>query len=201
MGKLIIINGSPRSQKSNSKCYGEIFSKYYKDDIDTFSIKKNNHFEICNKIGEYNNILFVFPLYADSIPVGFLNFLKFLEENPPKHKPKINLIINCGFLEPEQNTVCIDMIKLFCKQNGYDFGSVLSIGSGEAILQTPFKVFVSWKIKKLANSIYKNINSSLSVTMPISKKMFIKASTQYWISYGKRNGVTKEQMEIMNIEE
>ena len=40
MGKLIIRNGSPRSQKSNSKCYGEIFSKYYKDDIVTFNVKK-----------------------------------------------------------------------------------------------------------------------------------------------------------------
>lgn len=36
--------------------------------------------------------------------------------------------------------------------------------------------------------------------MPISKKMFIKASTIYWENYGKKNGISKEQMEIMQIE-
>ncbi|EOT2958998.1 hypothetical protein ACSW9O_09570 [Clostridium perfringens] len=200
MGRVIIINGSPRAPRSNSKEYGEIFSSYYKGQANTFNITKNNHKEICSKIGEYTDILFVFPLYADGLPVTMLNFLKVLEENPPKNKPKVNVIINCGFIEPEQNNVCIDMVKLFCKQNTYEFNSVLSIGGGEAILGTPFKIFVKWKIKKLAKSIYNNIPENLSVTMPISKNMYLKASTNYWINYGKRNGITKSQMETMKIE-
>ncbi|MDT9330691.1 hypothetical protein [Clostridium perfringens] len=200
MGRVIIINGSPRAPRSNSKEYGEIFSSYYKGQADTFNITKNNHKEICSKIGEYTDILLVFPLYADGLPVTMLNFLKVLEENPPKNKPKVNVIVNCGFIEPEQNNVCIDMVKLFCKQNTYEFNSVLSIGGGEAILGTPFKIFVKWKIKKLAKSIYNNTVENLSVTMPISKKMYLKASTNYWINYGKRNGITKSQMETMKIE-
>ncbi|MCG4552058.1 hypothetical protein [Clostridium perfringens] len=200
MGKVIIINGSPRAPRSNSKKYGEIFRSYYKGQAYTFNITKNNHKEICSKIGEYTDILLVFPLYADGLPVTVLNFLKVLEENPPKNKPKVSVIINCGFIEPEQNNVCIDMVKLFCKQNTYEFNSVLSIGGGEAILGTPFKIFVKWKIKKLAKSIYNNTVENLSVTMPISKNMYLKASTNYWINYGKRNGITKSQMETMKIE-
>lgn len=200
MGKVMIINGSPRAPKSNSKRYAEIFSNYYKGSCDTFNITKNNHKELCEKVDNYTDILFIFPLYADGLPVTLLNFLKTFEENPSKSKPRINVMINCGFIEPMQNNVCIDMIKLFCKQNEYDFGSVLSIGGGEAILDTPFKVILKWKVKKLANSIYNNKNESLSVTMPLSKKTYIKASTNYWISYGKRNGITKEEMETMKIE-
>ncbi|EGT3600280.1 hypothetical protein [Clostridium perfringens] len=200
MGKVIIINGSPRAPRSNSKEYGEIFSSYYKGQADTFNITKNNHKEICSKIGDYTDMLLVFPLYADGLPVTMLNFLKVLEENPPKNKPKVSVIVNCGFIEPEQNNVCIDMVKLFCKQNTYEFNSVLSIGGGEAILGTPFKIFVKWKIKKLAKSIYNNTVENLSVTMPISKNMYLKASTNYWINYGKRNGITKSQMETMKIE-
>ncbi len=200
MGKVIIINGSPRAPRSNSKEYGEIFRSYYKGQADTFNITKNNHKEICSKIEDYTDILLVFPLYADGLPVTMLNFLKVLEENPPKNKPKVNVIVNCGFIEPEQNNVCIDMVKLFCKQNTYEFNSVLSIGGGEAILGTPFKIFVKWKIKKLAKSIYNNTVENLSVTMPISKNMYLKASTNYWINYGKRNGITKSQMETMKIE-
>ena len=200
MGRVIIINGSPRAPRSNSKEYGEIFSSYYKGQADTFNITKKNHKEICSKIEDYTDILLVFPLYADGLPVTMLNFLKVLEENPPKNKPKVNVIVNCGFIEPEQNNVCIDMVKLFCKQNTYEFNSVLSIGGGEAILGTPFKIFVKWKIKKLAKSIYNNTVENLSVTMPISKNMYLKASTNYWINYGKRNGITKSQMETMKIE-
>lgn len=200
MGKVIIINGSPRATKSNSKRYGDIFRCFYKGDTDTFNITKNNHNDICSKIEEYSDILFIFPLYADGIPVTLLNFLKFLEQNPPKNKPNINIMINCGFIEPSQNEVCIDMIRLFCKQNRYTFGSVLSIGSGEAILDTPFRFLVRWKIKRLTKSIYNNRFESLNITMPISKKLFIKASTNYWVDYGKRNGITKSEMETMKIE-
>lgn len=200
MGKVIIINGSPRAPRSNSKEYGEIFSSYYKGQADTFNITKKNHKEICSKIEDYTDILLVFPLYADGLPVTMLNFLKVLEENPPKNKPKVNVIVNCGFIEPEQNNVCIDMVKLFCKQNTYEFNSVLSIGGGEAILGTTFKIFVKWKIKKIAKAIYNNTSENLRVTMPISKNMYLKASTNYWINYGKRNGITKSQMETMKIE-
>ncbi|WP_243104574.1 hypothetical protein [Clostridium perfringens] len=55
-------------------------------------------------------------------------------------------------------------------------------------------------MKKLAKAIYNNTPESLSVTMPISKNMHLKASTNYWINYGKRNGITKSQMETMSIE-
>ncbi len=200
MGSVMIINSSPRAPKSNSKRYSEIFSSCYKGGSDTFNITKNNHNEICSKIKGYSDILLVFPLYADGIPVTLLNFLKHLEQNSPENKPTINVLINCGFIEPAQNTVCIDMIRLFCKQNKYTFGSVLSIGSGEAILDTPFKFLVKWKIKKLAEAIYNTKNEYLCTTMPLSKKMYIKASTKYWIDYGKRNGITKMEMESIKIE-
>ncbi|MFH5978286.1 hypothetical protein ACHM2H_15180, partial [Clostridium perfringens] len=81
MGRVIIINGSPRAPKSNSKRYGEIFRSYYKGQADIFNIAKNNYKDICNKIEEYTDILFIFPLYADGLPVTVLNFLKVLEEN------------------------------------------------------------------------------------------------------------------------
>lgn len=200
MGKIMIINGSPRAQKSNSMKYAELFKKCSRVATEYYAITKKNHLELCNKINGFTDVLFVIPLYVDSIPVTFLNFLKTLENNPPKNKPKISVLINCGFIEPEQNDVAIEMIRFFCKSNGYTFSSVLSIGSGEAILTTPFKAFVFWKIKKLSNAIVKNKKVQLSVTMPLTKKLFIKASTRYWENYGRRNGVTRQQMSTMDIE-
>ena len=38
------------------------------------------------------------------------------------------------------------------------------------------------------------------IPVPLPKRMFVAASTVYWKNYGKRNGITKKQMESMAIE-
>ena len=65
---------------------------------------------------------------------------------------------------------------------------------------TPFAFLAKRKIKKFANSINNGKKSLYTVTMPLTKKLFIKASTNYWIKYGERNGITREEMETMKIE-
>ncbi len=200
MEKILILNASPRAPKSNSKHYAEIFSKNCTLETKYINISKTNHTELCAELEHFSNLLFVFPLYADGIPVTLLNFLKTLESNPPNHKPVISIIINCGFIEPEQNDTAVKIMNLFCKQNGYTFGSVLKIGSGEAILSTPFKFFVERKIKKFVSSIISKKYKTFKTTMPLPKKTFINASTKYWIDYGKKNGVSEEQMRTMKIE-
>lgn len=201
MERIVILNGSPRAPKSNSKCYADIFSKKYNKDIEYYNITKQNHDKLCSQMNDFSDMLLVFPLYADGIPATLLNFLKSLENNLPDKKPVISVIINCGFLEYTQNDLAVKMIELFCKKTNCEFGSVLKIGSGEAILKTPFKIFVTRKVKKLANSILSKNYKTLHITMPLTPKLFIKASTKYWIEYGNRNGITKEQMDTMSIED
>lgn len=200
MGKIMIINGSPRAPKSNSKKYADLFSKNCSVPTKYYAVTPKNHVELCKAMEGFTDVLFVFPLYADGIPVTLMHFLKTLEKNPPSQKPRISILINCGFIEPEQNDVAVKMMRFFCKTQGYSFGSLLQIGSGEAILTTPLKLFVMRKIKKLANSVSTGKNKRLKVTMPIPKKMFVRASTKYWEDYGKRNGITREQMSVMEIE-
>lgn len=200
MEKIMILNGSPRAPRSNSKRYAEIFSEYA-ESADYFNITNANHQELCSLAEDYSDLLVVFPLYADAIPVTLLNFLKTLEKRNLQKKPTVSVIINCGFLEYAQNDTAIKMMELFCKQNGYLWGSVLKIGSGEAILDSPFRFFVTRNIKKLAKSIRNKKYAEFQVTMPLSKSIFIKASTKYWVEYGKKNGVSKEEMQTMKIEE
>lgn len=200
MGDLMILNGSPRAPKSNSKRYAEFFSACYPGHTAYFEIKKNNHQELCSNMDGCSHVLFVFPLYADAIPVTLLNFLKFVEADPPRNRPTISVLINCGFLEPHQNDIAIQMVRLFCRQNQYPFGSVLKIGSGEAIWNSPFRFLAARKIKSLAKSIARQSYQTFQVTMPLTKKLFVNAADSYWSNYGKRNGVTKEQMQTMKIE-
>lgn len=200
MGRIMIINGSPRAPKSNSRRYAQLFSQSCPAETEYFSITKTNHLQLCQEIQRCSDLLFVFPLYADGIPATMLEFLKTLEKNVPHPKPVVSILINCGFLEPEQNDVAVKMMALFCRSCGFPMGSVLKIGSGEAILQTPFRLFVRRKIKKFASSILHQEYKSWRTTMPITKKMFLKASYRYWKTCGRRNGITEAQMATMEIE-
>lgn len=149
MGKIMILNGSPRAPKSNSKNYSEIFMKYSRMQCDYFNITKTNHLKLIAEMENYSDVIIAFPLYADSLPVGLLNFLKNLGNNLPMQRPVISILINCGFLEYEQNSVAVSMIRYFCRRNNFPIGSTLMLGGGEAILGTPFRNIAVRAIKKI----------------------------------------------------
>ena len=197
----MIINGSPRAPKSNARRYAEIFARYCPVEIDYFNLTKRNHRELCDLMGRYTDVLFVFPLYADALPVGFLEFLKVLEVNPPARRPVISILINCGFLEYTQNEIAMQMLRFYCRKNGYRLGAVLELGSGEAILGTPFKYVAVRAIKRLARSVGRGEYCTIQATMPLSKRWFIWASTYYWTRYGRKFGVTQSQMQTPLIED
>lgn len=201
MGKIMILNGSPRAPKSNSRRYAEIFSGYCGDvQTEYFNINRRNHAEICGRIDGFTDIVLVFPLYADALPVGLLDFLKTLESMPPVSRPTVSVMINCGFFEYQQNALAVRMLRLFCAQNGYPVGSVLMIGSGEAILDSPFRFVARRGIRRFARSVLSGRYGEYHLTMPLPKRLFVMASTVYWSNYGKRHGITKSQMETMEIE-
>ena len=200
MGKVMILNGSPRATKSNSKKYSEIFMKYSRVQCDYFNITKSNHLKLIAEMENYSDVIIVFPLYADSLPVGLLNFLKNLENNLPAQRPVISILINCGFLEYEQNSVAVSMIRYFCRRNNYPIGSALMLGSGEAILETPFRYIAVRAIKRLSESVNKGNYKDISATMPLPKWLFKMAARSYWISYGKKFGVSEKEMQRLEIE-
>ena len=200
MAGILILNGSPRAPRSNSKRYAALFMNRCKVQCEYQNITKSNHAELCEKMNEVSDVLLVFPLYADGLPVTLLDFLKTLETCPPERKPVISMLINCGFFEYHQNDIAVRMVELFCRQNGYRFGSVLKIASGEAILDTPFCGLVKRKLEQLAAAIVQGKARVLHVSMSLTRGMFVRASTRYWVSYGKKNGVSREQMAVMEIE-
>lgn len=200
MGRLMILNGSPRAPRSNSRRYAQLFCDNCPMETMYADITRTNHQTLCAQIDRFSHVLLVFPLYADGIPVTLLNFLKFLETHPPHSRPTMSVLVNCGFLEARQNDVAVRMVELFCRQNRYPLGSVLKIGSGEAILDSPFRVLAARKIRRFAKSVVRGEQRTFEVTMPLPKRLFLAASTSYWIDYGKKNGITETQMRTMRIE-
>ena len=200
MAKILIVNASPRAPRSNSKQYAAAFAKYCRGSAEYEELSATNADALCLRAESAAHLVLVFPLYADALPVTLLRFLTALGQCPMQARPQVSAIINCGFIEPEQNDVAIDMLRLFCRQNSFAFGSVLKIGGGEAIWTTPFRPLVAMQLRKLAAAIERGQHRTLQVSMPITKRMFLQASTRYWIGLGQKNGITEEQMRTMQIE-
>ena len=109
--KLLIVNGSPRAPRSNSRRYAELFQARWKGEARYAALTAKNHAELAAAAADCTDLLLVFPLYADGLPAPLLRFLEFLEGAGPEHRPRISVLINCGFLEPEQNDVAVEMVK------------------------------------------------------------------------------------------
>ena len=198
--ELVIINGSPRPARSNSKKYIEAFIKAYKTSCSIYTAKTDKPAVIWEAVKKSTDILFVFPLYVDSIPVPLMKLLKTVKQSAAAHGQHVHILINCGFFEPHQNDIALRVMDTFCRQEGFNVGSRLCIGSGEAIMSTPFAFIARHGIKKLVKHIKQRKNTTQYLTMPISQNLFIKASTKYWLKLGKQNGLTQEQMAEMQIE-
>ena len=74
--------------RSNSQKYAKIFQAKSPMPTEYLQSQRIITLELCKKMNDFTHVLLVFPLYADSIPVTLLNFLKTLEINSPSQKPK-----------------------------------------------------------------------------------------------------------------
>ena len=196
MGKLLIVNGSPRAPRSNSRRYIEQFLPCWGETADQYTALKGEPLssEGCT------DLLLVFPLYADGVPAVLMRTLKQLATWGETPRPRIHVLVNCGFLEPEQTQPAVEMVRFFCKRYGFPWGMALRIGSGEAILNTPFSFLVRRSLRRLAAGIRAGRSEVLSVRMPLSMRMFIWASCRYWARYGAENHITAREMRTMEIE-
>lgn len=200
MDKLMIVNGSPRAPRSNSKQYIQLLEQYWPGQAQVYSVTQGKHSQAVAQLEGCGGLVLVFPLYADSLPVTLMGFLKALEAQPPAQKPTVHVLINCGFLEPEQNRVALEILDCFCRRNGYPRGATLCLGSGEAILGTPFAFVARRAIRKLARAIQAGRPDLIKAAMPLTKGMFLKASTSYWLGLGAKNSLNRADMSTMDIE-
>ena len=172
--KITIINGSPKTVKSNS----EILENYLFPLLKENNIKKyySIYFQLNDKTKNeiYNSdvLIFIFPLYVDGIPSNLLKLLvKFEKENVVRPKTKIYCIVNNGFYEGKQNFLALLHMKNWCKKVNAKWGQGIGIGSGELLPylkkfklgQGPLK-----NLEKILNRLSRNI-----LTLNSDKNIYI----------------------------
>ena len=156
--KIIIINGSPKTLKSNSEILGNYLFPLLKEN----NIKKyySIYFQLNDKTKNeiYNSdvLIFIFPLYVDGIPSNLLKLLvEFEKENAIRPETKIYCIVNNGFYEGKQNFLALLHMKNWCKKVNAKWGQGIGIGSGELL---PYL-----KNLKLGQGPLRNLEKTLNI--------------------------------------
>jgi hypothetical protein len=198
--KIIIINGSPKTLKSNSEILGNYLFPLLKEN----NIKKyySIYFQLNNKTKNeiYNSdvLIFIFPLYVDGIPSNLLKLLvKFEKENVVRPKTKIYCIVNNGFYEGRQNFLAILHMKNWCKKVNAKWGQGIGIGSGELLPylkkfklgQGPLK-----NLEKILNRFSRNIltlnsDKNIYINPNWPKSLYFIQGSISWILKARKNNI------------
>ena len=134
--KISIINGSPKLSKSTSELLIGYLMSFIKDnEIITYNLCETDFPEMqFSQIQSSEVLIFVFPLYIDSINSLLLRFLIELDKRGFENKNiKVYCIINNGFYEGWQNHVAADIMKNWCEAVGLTYVQTLGVGAGEML--------------------------------------------------------------------
>lgn len=198
--KIIIINGSPKTIKSNSEILGNYLFPLLKEN----NIKKyySIYFQLNDKTKNeiYNSdvLIFIFPLYVDGIPSNLLKLLvKFEKENVVRPKTKIYCIVNNGFYEGKQNFLALLHMKNWCKKVNAKWGQGIGIGSGELLPylkrfklgQGPLK-----NLEKILNRFSRNIltlnsDKNIYINPNWPKSLYFIQGSFSWILKARKNNI------------
>ncbi|BES64374.1 hypothetical protein SANA_08130 [Gottschalkiaceae bacterium SANA] len=97
---LLIFNGSPRGEKSNSDIIISWFVEGFETPSTMYLKKVKQHESFIEKARSFDQLLFVFPLYVDGMPAQVKVFFEKMGENKEIFKDKkVSFIIHSGFSE------------------------------------------------------------------------------------------------------
>lgn len=198
---LILINGSPKAESSNSEYFlshvtsllsaEHTYKEYY-------ILKPYSEADFYMDLTNADVILFAFPLYMDSLPSHFLQFLIELEKQL-KITPcsaYVYVLINCGFYEGVQTSLAIEIMKNWCAKTRLIWGQAIGIGAGEMLgslreiplSEGPNKALYKVLIKLVDSIESKQSGEPLYVSPSFFPRfLFLFSANYFWIQRARQN--------------
>lgn len=204
MKKLLVLNGSPKKRKSQTtKFLSELLINFSDKEyeIDIIYLYELNYSEyLFQQIAGTDILILGTPLYIDCLPTKVIELMEGLEiykkEGFFENAPECYLVINCGYMEHEQNEVAIKIVENYFSQIGYNFRQAISIGSGAMILETKDRNLVEKGMRTMSRVIQNTEkpkgNIGINVAMP--KFIFIAKADKVWLDAAKKREMTKEDL-------
>jgi hypothetical protein len=140
---LLILNGSPRQKKSNSKILGDCFIEGYRSVVKKPGIivhylanfKKNKLY--IEDFLKSNTVLFIFPLYTDAMPGVVKYFLEELYKSKPMRKTNVGFIVQSGFPEAIHSVYLERYLAKYAKRMDFNYLGTIIKGGVEGIQVMP----------------------------------------------------------------
>jgi NAD(P)H-dependent FMN reductase len=139
--RVLFLVGSPKGSRSTS----EVLAAYLAGQLNLLEVETSRLFvqralksddaraALLAAAGQANVLVFVCPLYVDSIPAGMIRGLEFLAAHPIAHPRKVMALVNSGFPESHQNDTALAVFHQFARETGMDWIGGLGLGMGAAI--------------------------------------------------------------------
>ena len=203
--KVAFIVGSPKAKNSTSeKLLQALSDRLPKADIEwvfTNDLSEDDLIDETSKIPKNDVIVIAFPVYIDSIPSHLLKFLRKLQKACRKSESsaRVYCIANCGFYEPANADVAIDMVKLWISYSKLVLGRAIALGAGgivhgqtigEGALQN-----YGLALDELASNIMADEGGeTLYFTPNISQSQYISDSHKAWENAAKKRGLSVKDL-------
>ena len=133
MEKTVLINCSPKRKLSVSgflmRCAG-VLIRGKKEYLHLRT--PADHQAILQTLKDAGKVVFVTPLYVDSVPSHMLPFMREMEDFCRENglRLKVYVIANNGFIEGKQNEPLMQVMENFCARSGLDWCGGIGIGGG-----------------------------------------------------------------------
>lgn len=195
----ILINGSQKNHKSNSRYFLDYISKYL-DDYNIYDLKYDDFNEIVDSIINTDTIVLAFPLYVDSPNSLTLKLLDYIyDNNIDLSSKKLYVIINCGFREGIHNITALNIIKNWANKVNINYSGSMLIGAGEIVGKEEYSYITSIstnKLKKFSKCIKDNrISKDIITTMDLlTNRVYCMFANHSWAKKGKINNLTKDAL-------
>ena len=160
---ILMINGSPRRGKANSRVILDEIRKRLGEGHSYRMIEPMVTTTATKADFEVDLIIIAFPLYIDCLHSQLLRWLISAEQllagergKTATLRPAMIAIANNGFYEGVQNRGALDILVNFCARTGIEWRGGAGIGSGEMMLHlrdAPDTMFIKLPVSRLLDDM------------------------------------------------
>jgi hypothetical protein len=207
--RIATINGSQKAGISNSGIISDEINSILETDHEVhyyvLGTKQLSH-EIYREITSSDVIIFLFPLYVDSVPSNMLRMLIDLElyiREESREDIAVYAIINNGFYEGRQTRIAFEIMQNWCTRAGAKFCGGIGQGAGEMLGATKNMPIYALLFRNLRRGIAELIEKiARKETVPITylspscPRVFWRymAVHTFWHPLARKNKINKKDL-------
>jgi hypothetical protein len=170
---LVIINGSPRGSKSNSKVITDWMCEAVGQEAqmsEFYLAKTSAHERAIEQIQNDTTLLVLFPLYTDAMPAITKLFFERLERvKGERSGVKVFYVVQSGFSGANHSRFVEKYLLYFTKLMGFEYMGTAVKPSGEGLRTMP--PFMTRKTKKLFVALSQDIKAGRGFDKTVLKKL------------------------------